>query len=150
MRDWILDKMRRRSRRGPNDSESTGKSGQELPSGQLAPLRPDYPEPEPLRQPASSRPELRKSAKSPAVLAWQSAPGKSAAAAPSALTATPVHSFQWTLNRWAHAWNVFSSCQVSNRALCAYSHPQPVPKPPGRLKILLRFARVDRSVYPRL
>jgi predicted kinase len=45
MRDWILDKMRRRSRRGPNDSESTGKSGQELPAGQLAPLRPAYPEP---------------------------------------------------------------------------------------------------------
>ena len=45
MRDWILDKMRRRTRRGPNESESTGKSGQELPSGQLAPLRPTYPEP---------------------------------------------------------------------------------------------------------
>ncbi|MDE3105107.1 MAG: AAA family ATPase [Acidobacteriota bacterium] len=36
--------MRRRSRRGPNESESTGKSGQELPSNQPAPLRPDYPE----------------------------------------------------------------------------------------------------------
>jgi predicted kinase len=45
MRDWILNIMRKRSRRGPNDSESTGKSGQELPSGQLAPLRPTYPEP---------------------------------------------------------------------------------------------------------
>ncbi len=45
MRDWILEKMRKRTRRGPNDSESTGKSGQELPSGQLAPLRPTYPEP---------------------------------------------------------------------------------------------------------
>ena len=45
MRDWILEQMRRRSRRGPNESESTGKSGQELPSGQLAPLRPTYPEP---------------------------------------------------------------------------------------------------------
>ena len=45
MRDWILEKMRKRSRRGPNDSESTGKSGQELPAGQLAPLRPTYPEP---------------------------------------------------------------------------------------------------------
>ena len=44
MRDWILEKMRKRSRRGPNDSESTGKSGQELPAGQLAPLRPTYPE----------------------------------------------------------------------------------------------------------
>ena len=45
MRDWMRDLMRRRSRRGPNESESTGKSGQELPSNQLAPLRPSYPEP---------------------------------------------------------------------------------------------------------
>ncbi|MBB5055695.1 putative kinase [Granulicella aggregans] len=37
--------MRRRTKRGPNESESTGKSGQELPSGQQAPLRPNYPEP---------------------------------------------------------------------------------------------------------
>jgi predicted kinase len=36
--------MRRRSRRGPNESESTGKSGQELPHNQPAPLRPTYPE----------------------------------------------------------------------------------------------------------
>ncbi|MEI9977471.1 MAG: ATP-binding protein [Edaphobacter sp.] len=36
--------MRRRPRRGPNESESTGKSGQELPSNQPAPLRPTYPE----------------------------------------------------------------------------------------------------------
>ena len=36
--------MRRRSRRAPNESESTGKSGQELPPNQLAPLRPSYPE----------------------------------------------------------------------------------------------------------
>ncbi|MEO6806854.1 MAG: ATP-binding protein [Edaphobacter sp.] len=41
--------MRRRPRRGPNDSESTGKSGQELPSNQLAPLRPTYPETSPER-----------------------------------------------------------------------------------------------------
>jgi predicted kinase len=46
---WISDIMRRRSRRGPNESESTGKSGQELPAGQMAPLRPDYPEPLPVR-----------------------------------------------------------------------------------------------------
>jgi predicted kinase len=45
MRDWMREKlMRRRSKRGPNESESTGKSGQELPTNQLAPLRPDYPE----------------------------------------------------------------------------------------------------------
>ena len=44
VREWVREKMRRRSRRGPNESESTGKIGQELPTGQLAPLRPDYPE----------------------------------------------------------------------------------------------------------
>jgi predicted kinase len=44
LREWISEKMRRRPRRGPNDSESTGKSGQELPSNQPAPLRPSYPE----------------------------------------------------------------------------------------------------------
>jgi len=34
--------MRRRSKRGPNTSESTGKIGQELPPNQLAPLQPSY------------------------------------------------------------------------------------------------------------
>src|ERR1700679_135066 len=45
LREWMRDLMRRRSRRGPNNSESTGKSGQELPQNQPAPLRPSYPEP---------------------------------------------------------------------------------------------------------
>jgi predicted kinase len=49
LREWISEKMRRRPRRGPNDSESTGKSGQELPSNQPAPLRPTYPEAVPVR-----------------------------------------------------------------------------------------------------
>jgi predicted kinase len=53
MRDWMRDLMRRRSRRGPNESESTGKSGQELPSNQPAPLRPSYPEP--LAEPGPDR-----------------------------------------------------------------------------------------------
>jgi len=44
LRDWISEKMRRRPRRGPNNSESTGKSGQELPANQPAPLRPAYPD----------------------------------------------------------------------------------------------------------
>jgi predicted kinase len=60
--------MRRRSRRTPNTSESTGKIGQEVPSNQLAPLVPLYPDevaapqqpvhrsPEPRRQPAVQRP----------------------------------------------------------------------------------------------
>jgi predicted kinase len=49
LREWITDKMRRRPRRGPNESESTGKSGQELPSNQPAPIRPAYPEAVPTR-----------------------------------------------------------------------------------------------------
>jgi predicted kinase len=60
MREWISTLMRRRSRRGPNESESTGKSGQELPSNQPAPLRPSYPEPlapRPTEQRAAARVE---------------------------------------------------------------------------------------------
>jgi len=49
LRDWISEKMRRRPKRGPNDSESTGKSGQELPANQPAPLRPSYPDPTPAQ-----------------------------------------------------------------------------------------------------
>ena len=46
MRNWVRDTfMRRRSKRPPNESESTGKIGQELPTDQPAPLRPVYPEP---------------------------------------------------------------------------------------------------------
>ncbi len=60
--------MRRRSRRGPNESESTGKIGQELPADQQAPLRPSYPEApaalevsskqEPAEQPVSEPPRV--------------------------------------------------------------------------------------------
>jgi len=56
MREWMREIMRRRSRRGPNESESTGKSGQELPSNQQAPLRPDYPEPLPATSPEPPEP----------------------------------------------------------------------------------------------
>jgi predicted kinase len=45
--------MRRRSRRAPNTSESTGKIGQELPSNQLAPLVPFYPDDGPGARPAA-------------------------------------------------------------------------------------------------
>ena len=55
LREWISEKMRRRPRRGPNESESTGKSGQELPANQQAPLRPTYPEATPAR-PAEATP----------------------------------------------------------------------------------------------
>jgi predicted kinase len=43
--------MRRRNKRGPNESESTGKIGQEIPANQPAPLRPMYPEPVPAAKP---------------------------------------------------------------------------------------------------
>jgi predicted kinase len=79
MRDWLRGTlMRRRSKRGPNESESTGKIGQEIPANQPAPLRPSYPEPlpsapaeakapppppspkpaEPAAEPAHSEPQL--------------------------------------------------------------------------------------------
>ena len=45
--------MRRRSRRNPNISESTGKIGQELPSNQPAPLVPFYPDETPAAAPAA-------------------------------------------------------------------------------------------------
>jgi predicted kinase len=44
MRQWMRERMRRRGKRGPNDSESTGKIGQEIPPDQPAPLQPAYPE----------------------------------------------------------------------------------------------------------
>jgi len=58
--------MRRRSRRAPNTSESTGKIGQELPSNQPAPLVPHYPDevpsgrqPQPAPRAPQQRPEPR-------------------------------------------------------------------------------------------
>jgi predicted kinase len=44
MRDWMRTLMRRRGKRGANDSESTGKIGQEIPADQPTPLQPAYPE----------------------------------------------------------------------------------------------------------
>jgi predicted kinase len=58
MREWMREKfMRRRSKRGPNDSESTGKIGQEIPTNQPAPLRPAYPEPSKTEQQAGIKAE---------------------------------------------------------------------------------------------
>jgi len=51
--------MRRRSRREPNTSESTGKIGQELPSNQPAPLVPFYPDEAPAARPAEQTPRSR-------------------------------------------------------------------------------------------
>jgi predicted kinase len=43
MRLWMRARMRRRGKRGVNDSESTGKIGQEIPANQPTPLQPMYP-----------------------------------------------------------------------------------------------------------
>jgi len=46
--------MRRRGKRGANDSESTGKIGQEIPANQPTPLQPMYPEDKRGRAPGPS------------------------------------------------------------------------------------------------
>src|SRR5271165_1061397 len=46
MRLWMRARMRRRGKRGVNDSESTGKIGQEIPANQPTPLQPMYPQDE--------------------------------------------------------------------------------------------------------
>ena len=46
--------MRRRGKRGANDSESTGKIGQEIPANQPTPLQPMYPEDKRNRTPGPS------------------------------------------------------------------------------------------------
>ena len=59
--------MRKRSRRTPNISESTGKIGQELPSNQLRPLVPLYPDEAPaaISQPRPQRPPVQPQAAQP-------------------------------------------------------------------------------------
>src|ERR1700728_1421950 len=66
MREWLRETlMRRRSKRGPNESESTGKIGQEIAANQPAPLRPSYPEPLPTA-PAEAKAPAPPSAPTPA------------------------------------------------------------------------------------
>src|ERR1035437_1715113 len=60
--------IRKRSRHTPNTSESTGKIGQELPSNQLRPLVPLYPDevPAAVPEPRAARPDRRPRSESPA------------------------------------------------------------------------------------
>ncbi len=55
--EGIEGSMRRRSKRGPNTSESTGKIGQELPLNQPAPLVPLYPDDVPSAPAAQAGPQ---------------------------------------------------------------------------------------------
>jgi predicted kinase len=57
MREWMRALMRRRSKRGVNDSESTGKIGQEIPANQPTPLQPMYPQDKRGKAPAVAQPE---------------------------------------------------------------------------------------------
>ncbi len=57
--------MRRRSKRAPNLSESTGKIGQELPQNQLAPLSPSYLDEPPVTRPSAPPQEGRRPPQEP-------------------------------------------------------------------------------------
>jgi predicted kinase len=57
--------MRRRSKRAPNLSESTGKIGQELPQNQLAPLSPSYLDEPPVTRSAAPPQEGRRPPQEP-------------------------------------------------------------------------------------
>ena len=70
MRLWVRARMRRRGKRGVNDSESTGKIGQEIPADQPTPLQPMYPRDERKddeRKEVQPAPEQRR--KAPAAVA---------------------------------------------------------------------------------
>jgi predicted kinase len=60
MREWMRALMRRRSKRGVNDSESTGKIGQEIPANQPTPLQPMYPENKRAKREQDGAAELEK------------------------------------------------------------------------------------------
>jgi len=68
--------MRRRSRRVPNISESTGKVGRELPTNQPAPLTPLYPDERAAPARTHRRQEAKQvAARPPASPIWNEAPG---------------------------------------------------------------------------
>jgi predicted kinase len=82
--------MRRRTKRGPNNSESTGRIGQEIPADQPAPLRPSYGSDEPL--PSRTPPAAPAPAATPKAVREAPAhrPQRERAAAPAPVEATGV------------------------------------------------------------
>jgi len=90
MRLWMRDRMKRRSKRGPNNSESTGKIGQELPQNQPAPLQPSYHGSQAATLPPGedAEPESVVEASAPEPLA--PAPAEPVAAEPVAAPAEPI------------------------------------------------------------
>jgi predicted kinase len=82
--------MRRRSRRAPNTSESTGKIGQELPSNQQAPLVPFYPDEAPAARPAEQAPKPRPAETRPQETRSQEARPRESGAGPQARAEAPA------------------------------------------------------------
>jgi len=81
----MRDRMKRKSRRGPNSSESTGKIGQELPTNQdVVPLRPEYPETLPEAPAFESENETAEGAPSPR-MEVETQPDESSGALPEAV-----------------------------------------------------------------
>jgi len=73
----VDNSMRKRSRRTLNTSESTGKIGQEIPSNQLRPLVPLYPDEPPAANPQQhpSRPDRQPKQQQPVRQQWNVPPG---------------------------------------------------------------------------
>ena len=94
MREWMRALMRRRGKRGVNDSESTGKIGQEIPANQPTPLQPMYPERGRAPEPAAARQEQEGAAELVKKPARAPEPSVASAAAqspaPAAQVASPV------------------------------------------------------------
>jgi predicted kinase len=65
MRLWMRARMRRRGKRGANDSESTGKIGQEIPVNQPTPLQPMYPEDQRRKAEPDGADQVKKPARAP-------------------------------------------------------------------------------------
>ena len=96
MREWMRALMRRRGKRGVNDSESTGKIGQEIPANQPTPLQPMYPEDKRGRAPEPAAARQEQDAAAELVKKPARAPETSVASAavespaPTAQVASPV------------------------------------------------------------
>jgi predicted kinase len=89
--------MRRRSKRGPNTSESTGKIGQEIRADQPAPIRPSYPDDKPARR-AAAEPDENPAAMEAAVTEPIEEPQVATADATDEPDAIPEHGTDSTLD----------------------------------------------------
>jgi predicted kinase len=121
--------MRRRTRRGPNESESTGKSGQELPQNQPAPLRPTYPEPAyKSSDKLQAKPEIARSSELPVEL--PPIPAQPRVSAKPPVAARPATE----LNLPPHSDDTFSPASET-RQMVVETQPDSVATPPAEATI---------------